>query len=96
MVNVHRMLISATVALGAVLASPGPAMAQWHNGDDPLYHYFYYEGDRSQHGGWQDVGEAQDTCNSWGVGRQQLWGVSSASFYAEVWAYCRDGQLSLN
>lgn len=89
--NMKRSLLSATVVLCAALTMPGPAMAQYHQGDDPLYHYYYLNENESQ-----DVGEAEDRCNSWGVSRHQIWGTTSPNFRSEIWAYCRDGQLSLN
>jgi hypothetical protein len=89
--NMKRMLISATIVLGAALASPGPAIAQWHIGDEELYHYYYFNDENFS----QSVGEAEDRCNSWGISRHQLHGTATPYFTSEIWAYCRNGQLSL-
>ena len=88
--NMKRMLVSATIVLSAALASPGPAMGQ-HVGDEELYHYYYSNQDYSE-----SVGEAEDRCNYWGISRHQLWGTTGPNVHSEIWAYCRNGQLSLH
>lgn len=88
--DIKRAMISATIALSAVLANPGPAMAQYHQGESPLYNYYYFNQAREQ------VGYEYDTCNYWGLGKSALDGVRTSDVVTEIYAYCRDGQLSLN
>lgn len=84
--NSKRLLITATIALGAALASPRPAMAQYPEGA-ALYRYYYYNQDYSE-----IVGEAYDNCNAVAIGTSQIWGVQTGYVTLEVWAYCRNGQ----
>lgn len=88
--NWKRILLSATIALGAAMVTPGPAMALYQQDPEALYHYSYYNEDYSQ-----EVGHESDTCNYFGVGRTQLTGVRTNQVWQTWYAYCRDGQLSL-
>ncbi|HYJ81608.1 MAG TPA: hypothetical protein VEW26_02030 [Allosphingosinicella sp.] len=85
--DIKRMMISATVVVGAAMASAGPVQA---SDPDALYHYYYSNQDYSE-----SVGEAEDRCNSWGISWHQLWGTTGPNVHSEIWAYCRNGQLSL-
>lgn len=89
MINKKRALLSATVALTAALAMPGPAMAQYHQGTDPLYEYTYYSDATFS----EDVGYSRDTCNWWGVGSTAVRGTWTPHSTSQIWAYCVDGQL---
>lgn len=85
-----RLLLSATIALSAAMATPGPAMAQHQEDPDALYYLTYYNEDYSQ-----EMGREQDNCNSWGVSRNAVYGVQTPYVWKQLYAYCRNGQLSL-
>ena len=87
--TVTRTLLSAAIVTAA-FSMPGPAMAQYHQGDDPLYHYYYSNAAQTE-----TVGEAEDRCSIYGVTRHQLWGTTGPNVHSEIWAWCRNGQLSL-
>jgi hypothetical protein len=89
--NMKRVLLSATVVVAATVAGAGPVTGQPADAE-ALYHYYYTNQDRSE-----DLGEAEDRCHSWGISRENiLWGVKTANYTTDIWAYCRNGQLSLN
>ena len=87
-VSRKRALLAVAVALSAV-AMPGPAMAQYHRGEDILY-YHYYCSDATC---TDEVGWDRDTCNWYGVGRTATQGSWSAYERLEPWAMCVNGQL---
>ncbi|HEX9946908.1 MAG TPA: hypothetical protein VGA98_05140 [Allosphingosinicella sp.] len=72
-VSTKHRLLSAAVAVGAALAIAGPAIAQYHQGSDLLYEYYYY----SDATYTDNVGYDRDTCNRWGVGRTATDGSST-------------------
>jgi hypothetical protein len=85
-----RALLSLAVAASAVVAMPGPAMAQYHQGEDVLYyHYYYSDATYTDQVGWD-----RDTCNYYGVGRTATQGSWSPYEQLEPYAMCINGQLA--
>ena len=82
---IRRAMLAATVALGAAFA--GPAMS---HDSEALYNYYYFDANHVQ------IGYDSDHCSRWGINR--VTGTPPAGtvhIVEEVYAYCRDGQLTL-
>lgn len=90
--RMKRTLLSATIAIGAAVAVAGPVTGQPPQAD-ALYHYYYFDQSYTE-----TAGEAEDECHYSGISRATnvIWGTQTAYHYEDIWAYCRDGQLTLN
>jgi hypothetical protein len=85
-----RNLLNAAVALSAAFTMAGPALAQYHQGEDVLYYHYYYSD-----GTYTDqIGYDRDTCNWYGVGRTATVGSFSNYEQTEPYAMCINGQLA--
>lgn len=87
--TMKRVLFSTPLALGAALFAAQPVAAQYHQGSDLLYDYYYHSDSTLTN----EVGHDRDTCNWYGVGRTATEGTATPYFIQEPWAYCVDGQL---
>ena len=86
--NMKRLAISATIVLGAALATVGPATAQFQPDRQILYRYTYYSD-----ANWSEVvGFREDLC--YYTGSSNDFGTATPYFSKEAWAYCTDGWLS--
>ena len=85
-----RASMTLLAAACAAVAMPGPAMAQYHQGEDVLYyHYYYSDATYTDQIGWD-----RDTCNYYGVGRTATQGSFSNYEQLEPYAMCVNGQLA--
>ncbi|MGA9582074.1 MAG: hypothetical protein WBR13_08915 [Allosphingosinicella sp.] len=89
--NMKRLAISATFALGAALATAGPATAQFPEGREILYRSTYYSDSTYT----EAVGHEENTCGSSGVGSTPVYGTWTPYVITEPWAYCTNGWLSI-
>jgi hypothetical protein len=87
--NVKRILLYTTIALGAA-GVVGSATAQPPQAAE-MYHYYYV----NQYD--DEVGQAADECHYSGITRasHMIYGVKTDQFTTEIYAYCRNGQLTL-
>lgn len=88
--TLKRKLLTATIAVSAAFTMAGPAMAQYHEGEDVLYYHYYY----SDATYTDQIGYDRDTCNRWGIGRTATVGSFSNYEQTEPWAMCVNGQLA--
>lgn len=86
--DMKRLAISATFALGAALATAGPATAQLQPNRQILYTYTYY----SDATFGEVVGFREDLC--YYTGSSNDFGTVTPYVHKQPWAYCTDGWLS--
>jgi hypothetical protein len=89
--RMKRVARSVTIAFVAAVAVAAPVTGQPPEAE-ALYHYYYFNQDYSE-----SVGESEDRCHSYGISRENvLWGTKTSNYHTDIWAYCRNGQLTLH
>ena len=84
--NWKHALLTAGVVLGSAFA--GPAVGQAAD-SEALYHYVYFDAN------YEEIGRSSDYCSRSGINRS-VTPTGTVYVSEEFYAYCRDGQLTLN
>ena len=83
--NGKRALLAATAVLGAAFAAPALG-----RDSEALYNYYYFDAN------YEQIGYASDYCSRSGINRvTSPPPAGTVHVSEEIYAYCRNGQLTL-
>jgi hypothetical protein len=84
--NIKRAVLAAIAVLGSTFVAPALSYDS-----EALYNYYYFDANHEQ------IGYASDYCNRSGIARVSSPPAAGTVHVVEdIYAYCRDGQLTLN